>query len=334
MVHADGVNRPIGNALPQGFAVRGRADRREDVVSGIQRFEAGIVQEQVVQVHVARDIDVHLASTANKVQRLAASHLFEMDRHLQESSRFKHRVGSNRLRDTRNALHAQHVGESPFVNAAAMAERPVHRLEEEALARHLAVFHRQAEEARMRNRGVAIAKASDTRFGKFHHFSQTISPEALAVGAEELYLKPLAAKFFRLEAVDHRGKLVRIVNRVRRTFVKAAIETALAHGFKAVRKRIDVIAERFHKIKTETEKGRQHQSAVAVEFGRFAAVTGVQSDFVARFKRLAIPKLCIFKNNVRKIALTRFTHFHCCDLQPKGRERPYGRQHRWSPDPE
>ena len=87
-----------------------------------------------------------VAGIANKVQCFAASHLFEVYRHLQESSCLKHRVCSNRFCNTRNALHAEHVGICAFVNATAVAERLVHRLEEKTLARHLAVFHRQAEE--------------------------------------------------------------------------------------------------------------------------------------------------------------------------------------------
>ena len=70
------------------------------------------------------------------------------------------------------------------MNTSAVAKRLVHRLEEETLARHLAVFHSKAEETGMRNGGITITEPNNAR-SKFHHLGKTICTKALAVSAEE-----------------------------------------------------------------------------------------------------------------------------------------------------
>ena len=259
-----------------------------------------------------------------------------MDRHLQEASRFKHRVGGNRLGDARNALHAEHIGIGAFVNASAVAKRPVHRLEEEALARHLTVFHGKAEETGMRNSGITITEANNSR-SKLHHFGKAICTKALAVGTEETDIISRTTRTFIKIAgstVIGSGQLIDIINRVDGTFVYGPIKTAPAHSIHTIHIGIDIVAKRLHKVNAKSKERRQNKRAIAVIFKRIAVARGTrQTDFITQFKGLTVPELRVFQDNIRIMFTTRLTSFHC-GLQPKGRERPYGQQRRWSPDQE
>ena len=283
--------------------------------------QAAVVQEQVVDIHIAGHVHALRARTFDKLERLAAAHLLQMHRHLQEARHFKNPERFHRLGDARDSLHAKRVGETALVHEPVVAERVIERHKEESLARHGTVFHREAQEARTRAVVVAVAEADHAAFGKLHHFGEVLALVAHAERAQEGKRETA----LRANLLDG-GKFQGIVDGIRVAFVKAAVEAATAHGLHTVLEGVDVVAQGFLEIEPEAEERREGDCALRIKFRcPFGCGRGpgpIHEANLRRFSNLPV-------NKGADVVQDDITHLH--DLQPKGKARPFARPRRWSP---
>ena len=318
MVHADGVHHAGLKALPQGFAVFGRTERHGHVAVAVEFQQAAVVNQQVVDVHIARYVYALRTCGLYKLERLAAANLFEMHRHLEEPRHLENPEGGHGLCHARDALHAERIGIAALVHKPVMTQGIVERHKEEALARHGTVFHREAQEARARAILVAVAKANDTALRKFHHLGKVLAQVVLAECAEEGNRETELRAYL----LDSR-KLQRIVNRIRAALVEPAVKAAATHRVHAVLEGVNIIAQRFLKIKPKAKERRERECTAAIhDLGPFRGLARPVTVNQAHLCRL-------FKFSVHKrtnVVQNHITHSH--DLQPKDRAPPYGRPRR------